>query len=151
MGRMAEHVGGRFVLGLGILVSSLLTLLTPFAARTSIGFLVVLRILEGLALVRLTSLWYMCLHADWNHTFLFIIQSRLDFRYCFLYEFNLCKRMLHCDLTERLFLPLPGWRLPDRNPSAGHLVSTKRKVKVQLYSFDRCVGGVKLYCKVNWF
>ena len=38
--------------GLGVLITAILTTLTPFAADTSVWFLVALRVLEGLSEVR---------------------------------------------------------------------------------------------------
>ncbi|KAA0202886.1 hypothetical protein HAZT_HAZT002359 [Hyalella azteca] len=47
-GIAAERFGGRLVGGVGILLTSVLTLLTPWAARTSDGLFIALRILEGM-------------------------------------------------------------------------------------------------------
>ena len=49
-GRLAccYRYGGKTVLGLGVVVTAALTLLTPLAARISFGALIGLRILEGL-------------------------------------------------------------------------------------------------------
>ncbi|KAF8787065.1 sialin-like [Argiope bruennichi] len=46
-GRMAEKFGGKWLFGLGVLCTSVLTLLTPIAARWSVSALIVLRVLEG--------------------------------------------------------------------------------------------------------
>lgn len=46
-GRLAELLGAKWLLGGGILITSILTLLTPLAARWSPIALVTLRILEG--------------------------------------------------------------------------------------------------------
>ncbi|EDO27678.1 predicted protein, partial [Nematostella vectensis] len=48
-GWLAERNGGKHFVGLGVLISSVLSLLTPLAARYSYKMLIVLRILEGLA------------------------------------------------------------------------------------------------------
>ena len=48
-GLLAQRVGGKWVFGLGVLITSVLTTLTPFAADTSIWLLVALRVLEGLS------------------------------------------------------------------------------------------------------
>ena len=48
-GRLADRFGGKHTIGTGILVLSVLTVLTPLAARTSFLLLVALRIVEGLA------------------------------------------------------------------------------------------------------
>ena len=47
-GYLAGRYGGRFVYGIGILMTSVLTLLTPLAAEIHIGALIGLRVLEGL-------------------------------------------------------------------------------------------------------
>ena len=47
-GRLAEVYGGKWVMGIGILITSLFTLLTPIAAHTSIYLLYAVRIIEGL-------------------------------------------------------------------------------------------------------
>jgi len=45
---LAERVGGKVMFGGGILVTAMLTLLTPLAARWSVYMLIVLRVLEGI-------------------------------------------------------------------------------------------------------
>ncbi len=45
-------LGGTRVFGYGVLLSALLTLLTPVAARYHVGALIGVRVLEGLFLVR---------------------------------------------------------------------------------------------------
>ena len=47
-GYLASRFGGRYVFGLGILLTSVLTLLTPLAAGIHIGALLALRMLEGM-------------------------------------------------------------------------------------------------------
>ncbi|XP_042907967.1 sialin isoform X2 [Parasteatoda tepidariorum] len=47
-GRMAEKFGGKWLFGLGVLCTSVLTLLTPIAARWGVVPLIVLRVCEGL-------------------------------------------------------------------------------------------------------
>ncbi|XP_064480573.1 sialin-like isoform X2 [Ornithodoros turicata] len=47
-GRLAERVGAKWLFGGGILVTALLTLLTPVAALSSFGAFVVLRVIMGL-------------------------------------------------------------------------------------------------------
>ncbi|GIX89354.1 hypothetical protein CEXT_804531 [Caerostris extrusa] len=47
-GRMAEKFGGKWLFGLGVFCTSLLTLLTPIAAEWGVTALIVLRVLEGL-------------------------------------------------------------------------------------------------------
>ncbi len=46
-GLLATKFGGRWVFGIGIVMTALLTLLTPLAARTSVYLLIALRVLEG--------------------------------------------------------------------------------------------------------
>ena len=50
-GILALRLGGVRLFGIGVCVASALTLLTPLAARISPVMLIILRILEGLALV----------------------------------------------------------------------------------------------------
>jgi MFS family permease len=47
-GRLAELWGGKWLYGLGVLVTALFTLLTPWAAKTSVYLLVAVRVMEGL-------------------------------------------------------------------------------------------------------
>ncbi|XP_071512398.1 sialin-like isoform X2 [Panulirus ornatus] len=47
-GRAAEYLGGKLVFGLGIVLSALLTVLTPISARTSTELLIAARVGEGL-------------------------------------------------------------------------------------------------------
>lgn len=47
-GRLGEVVGGKIVFCVGVLVTSVLTLLTPVVARTSTMLFIVLRVVEGL-------------------------------------------------------------------------------------------------------
>ena len=46
-GWLAERVGGKWVFGVGVVMTSLLTLFTPLAAFTNVWLLVAVRILEG--------------------------------------------------------------------------------------------------------
>ena len=46
-GYLAGRFGGRYVFGIGISMTAVLTLLTPLAAQIHIGFLIALRALEG--------------------------------------------------------------------------------------------------------
>lgn len=46
-GWLAQKVGGKWVFGVGIVMTSVFTLLTPLAADTSVWVLVAVRILEG--------------------------------------------------------------------------------------------------------
>ena len=47
-GRLAEVLGGKWLFGLGVLVTSVLTVLTPLAARTNLILFLVVRVVEGL-------------------------------------------------------------------------------------------------------
>ena len=51
-GFIATRFSGKHVFGLGVVLTSALTLLTPVAATTSIWLLVALRVLEGICEVR---------------------------------------------------------------------------------------------------
>ena len=51
-GLLALKFGGKNLFGLGILCTSVLTLLTPLAARSHVGFLITLRVLIGLCEVK---------------------------------------------------------------------------------------------------
>jgi ACS family sodium-dependent inorganic phosphate cotransporter-like MFS transporter 5 len=46
-GRLAEIFGGKWIFGIGILITSIFTLLTPLAANWSFYALIVVRVLEG--------------------------------------------------------------------------------------------------------
>jgi MFS family permease len=70
-GYLAYRFGGTKVFGMSLLIGSLLTLLTPFVARTSVAALIALRVLEGVFLVRYTLLCdnvLQCFDA-WQHEF----------------------------------------------------------------------------------
>eukprot|EP00095_Tigriopus_kingsejongensis_P002481 maker-scaffold988_size73003-snap-gene-0.16 protein:Tk02481 transcript:maker-scaffold988_size73003-snap-gene-0.16-mRNA-1 annotation:"hypothetical protein TcasGA2_TC006625" len=47
-GRLAEHFGAKWIFGIGILITSVFTLLTPIAAQTDFILLIVVRVIEGL-------------------------------------------------------------------------------------------------------
>ncbi|XP_018010829.2 sialin isoform X1 [Hyalella azteca] len=47
-GRLAENFGGHIVMGVGVGATSVLTLLTPYAARSSVNLFIALRVAEGL-------------------------------------------------------------------------------------------------------
>ncbi len=51
-GFFAEKLGGKWFLGLGSLVTAIFTLLTPLAANWGTGYLIAVRIIEGLGEVR---------------------------------------------------------------------------------------------------
>ncbi|PNF31193.1 putative inorganic phosphate cotransporter [Cryptotermes secundus] len=47
-GRLAELYGGKLVFGLGVLITGILTTLSPLAAKLGTSFFIVIRVLEGL-------------------------------------------------------------------------------------------------------
>ena len=47
-GWLATYFGGKWVFGIGILVTSVLTIVTPFAARQSVYLFIAVRVLEGI-------------------------------------------------------------------------------------------------------
>ena len=47
-GWLGTRFGGKYLFGLGVLCTSVLTIFTPLAARHSVGMLILVRILEGL-------------------------------------------------------------------------------------------------------
>lgn len=53
-GRVAEFVGGHLIFGLGVVVPSVLTLLSPASLYISKDLFIVLRVLEGLAQVNVS-------------------------------------------------------------------------------------------------
>ncbi|CAK8673452.1 unnamed protein product [Clavelina lepadiformis] len=61
-GYLASKFGGKLLLGGGVLCTSLLTLLTPIAARTSFALLIVVRILEGIG----EGVTFPATHAIWG-------------------------------------------------------------------------------------
>jgi MFS family permease len=54
-GFLASKYGGKNLFGGGILLASILTMLTPVATRRSVSWLIALRILEGIAQVQYSS------------------------------------------------------------------------------------------------
>ena len=55
---MAEIFGGRLVMGLGVLITALLTILSPVVARWDTTAFIVLRVLEGMAEVSVLRYLY---------------------------------------------------------------------------------------------
>lgn len=49
-------MGGRKIFGIGVAVTALLTLVTPWCARINVYFLLVLRIVEGIFEVSLNTI-----------------------------------------------------------------------------------------------
>jgi len=47
-GRLAETIGGKWLYGVGVLITVIFTLLTPLAANASVGLFAAVRVLEGL-------------------------------------------------------------------------------------------------------
>ncbi|XP_064602310.1 sialin-like [Liolophura sinensis] len=62
-GWVATRIGGKRVFGWTMFAAAILTLLTPIAAQTSYIFLIVIRILLGLA----TGVAFPAMHAIWGH------------------------------------------------------------------------------------
>ncbi|XP_058461958.1 sialin-like isoform X2 [Malaya genurostris] len=61
-GYMSNKFGGTNVFGVGIGVTAFLTLLTPLAARAGVGYLIAVRVLEGL----FEGVTFPCSHAIWS-------------------------------------------------------------------------------------
>lgn len=47
-GLLAEKYGGKWIFGIGTVITAVFTLLTPWAAKTSKTMLIVIRVIEGL-------------------------------------------------------------------------------------------------------
>jgi len=64
-GILAERIGGKWPFGLGMLVTAVFSLATPFAARTGKGALIAVRIIQGFGEVCTLS-WknYVCLSME---------------------------------------------------------------------------------------
>ena len=56
-GWLAQRVGGKWVFGVGVVMTCVFTLLTPLAADTSVWLLVAVRVLEGLSEVSHQTRW----------------------------------------------------------------------------------------------
>lgn len=69
VGNLAERFGAKWIFGGGVLLSGILTLLTPVAARTHVGLLIAARFLigvtEGPGFPSATALW-----GKWVQTFI---------------------------------------------------------------------------------
>jgi len=61
-GYLAGKFGSKYLFGLGVLCTSVLTLLTPLAARTSYDLLIALRVVEGLG----EGVTFPAMHAMWG-------------------------------------------------------------------------------------
>ncbi|XP_063701342.1 sialin [Culicoides brevitarsis] len=61
-GFIASRIGGHLVFGTGIVVTALLTLITPLAAKTSFYALLIVRIVEGI----FEGVTFPCIHAVWS-------------------------------------------------------------------------------------
>lgn len=46
-GWLAERIGGKWVFGIGVVMTSVFTLVTPLAALSSVKLLIAVRVLEG--------------------------------------------------------------------------------------------------------
>ena len=54
-GLIAEKFGGKWLFGCGTLTTAVFTLLTPLAAKAGVGWLIAVRVIEGLGEVNLTK------------------------------------------------------------------------------------------------
>ncbi|XP_031633346.1 vesicular glutamate transporter 1 [Contarinia nasturtii] len=61
-GLLGSKIGGNLVFGIGIAVTSILTLLTPLAAKAGVGSLVAVRLIEGI----FEGVTFPCIHAVWS-------------------------------------------------------------------------------------
>ncbi|KAL8609427.1 hypothetical protein ACOMHN_006614 [Nucella lapillus] len=61
-GWLAERIGGKRLLGFGCLSTSVLTLLTPVAARAGISYFIAVRVLEGIG----EGVTFPAMHAMWS-------------------------------------------------------------------------------------
>ncbi|KAJ3656272.1 hypothetical protein Zmor_015360 [Zophobas morio] len=61
-GWLAAKIGGKEVFGIGIAITGVLTLITPWAARTNVYVLLAVRIIEGV----FEGVTYPCIHAMWS-------------------------------------------------------------------------------------
>ena len=84
-GWLAERVGGKWVFGVGILMTSVFTLLTPLAAFSNVELLIVVRVLEGFFEVRCVyRLISLVLRLSLLHAFVIILnlQRSTNHRVC---------------------------------------------------------------------
>jgi MFS family permease len=49
---LSERIGGKWPFGIGMLVTAIFSLVTPWAARSGKGVLIIVRIIQGLGEVR---------------------------------------------------------------------------------------------------
>lgn len=61
-GWMAEKFGGKYMFGYGVLCTAILTLVTPLAARTSVGAFIAVRVLMGIG----EGVTFPAMHAMWG-------------------------------------------------------------------------------------
>ena len=54
-GWLAQRIGGKWVFGVGVVMTSVFTLFTPIAALSNVEFLITVRVLEGFFEVRKPS------------------------------------------------------------------------------------------------
>lgn len=60
-GYVSQKIGGNLIFGVGIGMTALLTLLTPLAAKSGVGVLIAVRIIEGV----FEGVTFPCIHAVW--------------------------------------------------------------------------------------
>ena len=78
-GRISEYLGGKTVMGLGIFAASLLSLITPLAARASVQALITCRIFLGIAQVR-TPADFLFIHPFWKNFYICDITEKCSAR-----------------------------------------------------------------------
>ena len=60
-GYVSSKIGGNLIFGVGIGMTAILTLITPFAAKKNVYLLVAVRIIEGV----FEGVTFPCIHAVW--------------------------------------------------------------------------------------
>ncbi|XP_060594913.1 sialin-like [Ruditapes philippinarum] len=102
-GWMAEKFGAKWLFGLGVLCTSVLTLVTPIAARYHVGVFIAVRVLEGLG----EGVTFPAMHAMWGKWAPLYERSKLaGFSYA------------GAQLGTVFALPISGW-LCDQKTFAG--------------------------------
>lgn len=64
-GILAQKYGGKHVFGIGILLTGILTLLTPIAARMGPGYMITVRVLEGIGEVSDIKTYIILIYLYW--------------------------------------------------------------------------------------
>jgi len=100
-GRAAEKFGGKWIFGIGILITSVFTILMPIAAKTDFKLLVAVRVIEGLG----EGVTFPVMHAmlaQWSPP---LERSKLS---TFIYAGSMCGTILSLPLTGLICDSL-GW------------------------------------------